>query len=111
MSDLHVNEVTGLITHIRMLDERIGRLEMLVEQQGSGSYKYNQPVDWTRTQGAGLTADTDSGDVPGFVISPRTDGHFELTRDGLVIGSFPSYADAEKAIGRGALCGRNVADK
>jgi len=26
--------------------------------QGSGSYKYNEPVDWTKTQGAGLSADT-----------------------------------------------------
>ena len=25
---------------------------------GSGSYRYNDPVDWTQTQGAGLTSDT-----------------------------------------------------
>lgn len=27
-------------------------------QDGSGSYRYNEPVDWTKTQGAGLTSDT-----------------------------------------------------
>jgi hypothetical protein len=64
MSDLHVvpgNEGFGLIDHIKAIDERLGRIEMLLEAKfsdGSGSYKYNEPVDWTKTQGAGLTSDT-----------------------------------------------------
>jgi hypothetical protein len=78
MSDLHVvpgNEGFGLIDHIKAIDERLGRIEMLLEAKfsdGSGSYKYNEPVDWTKTQGAGLTSDT-SAPISGLPTQAQAD--------------------------------------
>jgi hypothetical protein len=117
MSDLHVvpgNEGFGLIDHIRALDERIGRLEMLVEEKFPKPFVYTegwdkgfaQDGDPYGIQAEYLTksANPDAAPLPasteaaaGFYITQKGPFSFSLDKGDVHYGDYPTHADAEAA--------------
>ena len=118
MSDLHVvpgNEGFGLIDHIKALDVRVGRLEMLLaakfpdEAQGSGythgwdkgfageGDPYSIGTEYVAQSANPDAAPTSASTEAAYYIAEEVDGRFSLTCDGARIGDFPTREDAEKA--------------
>jgi hypothetical protein len=90
MSDLHVvsgNEGFGLIDHIKALDERIGKLEILLAEKFPSTFVYTEGWDKgfaDRDNKYGITEYTDQ--------SANPDAHR--------VHNLPTQADADRITGK-----------